>query len=592
MIHFRKPLENIDRPQMEADVVIVGGGPAGMACALRLSQLIDAHNEEHPDAPLTKDNIYLLEKAREVGQHCLSGALLDPRSMRELLPGFEKEAPIDAEVAKESVWFLTEKGQHKLPIVPPPLRDHGNYVISINRFVKWLGQKVEEAGITVFTGFAASELLFDEVFGSGRVIGVRTDDKGVDKDGRPKANFEPGYDLHAKITILAEGSRGSCTKQLIERQQLEDPEHAQTYGIGIKELWEIPAGRVAKGEVIYTMGYPLTAREYGGAWIYGISDTLASVGYVVGLDYQDPRTDPHHVFQDFKQHSFARRFLEGGKMVRYGAKSLPYGGWLTMPKLAGDGWMLLGDSASFLNSQRLKGIHLAIKSGMLAAETAFDSMLSGNSSESQLGEYKQRVDQSWVREELYPVRNFHQGFEHGLLDGLVKAGIQQVMGGNNLGPDFENGPGYAHMRHADELSAWGDKRTHFLGNAKGDGKLTFDRLTDVYHSGTRHEDDQPTHLVIADLDICNNRCVKEFGNPCQYFCPAAVYEMVEAAPTSEAVPQENASNGFHREPVTRKQLHINFANCVHCKTCDIMDPYQIITWVPPEGGGGPNYDGM
>jgi electron-transferring-flavoprotein dehydrogenase len=592
MIHFRKPLENIDRPQMEADVVIVGGGPAGMACALRLSQLIDAHNEEHPDAPLTKDNIYLLEKAREVGQHCLSGALLDPRSMRELLPGFEKEAPIDAEVAKESVWFLTEKGQHKLPIVPPPLRDHGNYVISINRFVKWLGQKVEEAGITVFTGFAASELLFDEVFGSGRVIGVRTDDKGVDKDGRPKANFEPGYDLHAKITILAEGSRGSCTKQLIERQQLEDPEHAQTYGIGIKELWEIPAGRVAKGEVIYTMGYPLTTREYGGAWIYGISDTLASVGYVVGLDYQDPRTDPHHVFQDFKQHSFARRLLESGKMVRYGAKSLPYGGWLTMPKLAGDGWMILGDSASFLNSQRLKGIHLAIKSGMLAAETAFDAMLSGNSSESQLGEYKQRVDQSWVREELYPVRNFHQGFEHGLLDGLVKAGIQQVMGGNNLGPDFENGPGYAHMRHADELSVWGDKRAHFLGNAKGDGKLTFDRLTDVYHSGTRHEDDQPTHLVIADLDICNNRCVKEFGNPCQYFCPAAVYEMVEAAPTSEAVPQENASNGFHREPVTPKQLHINFANCVHCKTCDIMDPYQIITWVPPEGGGGPNYDGM
>ena len=579
MIHFRKPIEGIERPQMEADVVIVGGGPAGMACALRLSQLIDEHNASHPESALTKDNIYLLEKAREVGQHCLSGALLDPRSMRELLPGFEKEAPIDAEVTKESVWFLTANGEHKLPIVPPPLRDHGNYVISINRFVKWLGQKVEEAGITVFTGFAASELLFDEQFGSGRVIGVRTDDKGVDKEGRQKANFEPGYDLHAKITILAEGSRGSCAKQLIERQQLENPEHAQTYGIGIKELWEIPAGRIAKGEVIYTMGYPLTAQEYGGAWIYGISDTLASVGYVTGLDYEDPRTDPHHVFQCFKQHPFARRLLEGGKMVRYGAKSLPYGGWLTMPRLAGDGWMLLGDSGSFLNSQRLKGIHLAIKSGMLAAETAFDAMLSGNTSISQLGEYKQRVDQSWIREELYPVRNFHQAFEHGLIDGLAKVAVQQVLGGNNLGPDFKNEAGYLNMKLADELSVWGNKRAHFLGNAKGDGKLTFDRLTDVYHSGTRHEDDQPTHLVIADLDICNSRCGKEFGNPCQYFCPAAVYEMVEVAP---------AEGGS--QPA--KQFHINFANCVHCKTCDIMDPYQIINWVPPEGGGGPNYDGM
>ena len=576
MITFRTPLPDVEHPAMEADIVIVGGGPAGMACALRLSQLIDQHNAAHPDAPLSKENINVLEKAREVGQHCLSGALLDPRSMRELLPGFEKEAPLDAEVTKEAVYFLTENGKFKLPITPPPLRDHGNYVISINRFVKWLGSKVEEAGITVFSGFAASELLVED----GKVVGVRTDDKGVDKHNHPKSNFEPGYDVRAKITILAEGPRGSIAKQLVGRFDLDAQRSPQTYGVGVKELWEIPEGRVAKGEVIYTMGWPLTRDEYGGAWIYGIDGRTISFGYVTSLDYKDPRIDPQHVLQTFKQHPFIRDILRGGKMVRYGAKSLPYGGWYSLPPLAGDGWMITGDSAGFLNSQRLKGIHLAIKSGMLAAEAAFRALIAQRFDGAQLAEYPRSVEASWIKKELWPVRNFHQGFAGGLIDGIFHAGIQQITGGFGLYGKYASHAGHERMQHIDSLPAHGGpERHHITGPARNgtgaDAGLVFNKVTDVYHSGTKHEEDQPSHLVIHDTNICNTRCTVEYGNPCQHFCPAAVYEMVEAADAPGA-----------------REIHLNPSNCVHCKTCDIMDPYQIITWVPPEGGGGPNYDGM
>jgi electron-transferring-flavoprotein dehydrogenase len=571
MLIFRKPLPNVDRPQMEADAVIVGGGPAGMACALRLSQLIDAHNAAHADSQLSKENIYVLEKAREIGQHCLSGALLDPRSMRELLPGFEKEAPIEAEVSREAVYFLTRNSQFKLPVTPPPLRDHGNYVISLNRFVKWLGGKVEEAGITVFTGFAGSELLVE----GDRVIGVRTDDKGVDKQNQPKSNFEPGYDLKSKVVILAEGTRGSLTKQLIGRFQLDRDRNPQTYGQGVKELWELPAGRVAPGQVIYTMGWPLTAKEYGGAWIYGGKDNIVSLGFVTGLDYPDPRLDPQRVLQEFKRHPLVRKLLEGGKMIRYGAKSLPYGGWWAVPPVSGNGWMILGDSAGFLNSQRLKGIHLAIKSGMLAAETTFDCLLKNDFSAAATAAYAQRVESSWIKTELWKVRNFHQGFEHGFWRGMVHAGLQQFTGGRGLHGRYAATFGHTRMKKLAQVPANGGAEAHLLDNAKGDGKLTFDKLTDLYHSGTKHEEDQPAHLVIHDTQICNIRCVQEYGNPCQHFCPANVYEMVEAADVPSG-----------------KRISLNPSNCVHCKTCDIMDPYQIITWVPPEGGGGPNYDGM
>jgi electron-transferring-flavoprotein dehydrogenase len=571
MLVFRKQPDGIERPKMPADVVIVGGGPSGMACALRLSQLIDEHNTKNPDSQLSKENIYVLEKAREIGQHCLSGALLDPRSMRELLAGFEKEAPLDAPVTKEAVYFLTEKGKFKFPVTPPPLRDHGNYVISLNRFVKWLGGKVEEAGVTVFTGFAGSELLFD----GNRVAGVRTDDKGLDKHNQQKSNFEPGYDLEAKITILAEGTRGSLTKQLINKFDLMKGRNPQTYGQGVKELWEVPSGRIAPGEVIYTMGWPLTSREYGGAWIYGSKDNVVSLGFVTGLDYPDPRLDPQRVLQQFKHHPFVAKLLEGGKMVRYGAKSMPYGGWWAIPPVAGDGWMILGDAAGFVNSQRLKGIHLGIKSGMLAAETAFEALKRGDFSVASLSAFQQKLENSWIKEELWKVRNFHQGFEHGFWRGMVHAGIQQFTGGRGVRNRYAGTAGFTRMEKLDQLAADGGPEKNLIGPAKGEGKLTFDKLTDLYHSGTKHEEDQPAHLVIYDTNICESRCIREYGSPCQHFCPANVYEMIDDA---------TAPNG--------KRISLNPSNCVHCKTCDIQDPYQIITWVPPEGGGGPNYDGL
>jgi electron-transferring-flavoprotein dehydrogenase len=552
-----------EREQLEADVLIIGAGPGGLACALHLANLIEKHTAATKSPALSAENIYVLEKGREIGAHQLSGAIMDPRGLRELVPDFEKTAPLDTPVTGDAAYYFTEASSYKLPITPPPLQNHGNYVVSLNRLVKWLGALVEKKGINIFTQFAGRELLYAK----NGIAGVLTEDKGVDKNGKPKDNFTPGYELRAKVTVLAEGPRGSLTKELVNKLKL-DGLNPQVYGIGIKELWDVQPGRIETGYVAHTLGWPLSPDLYGGGWVYGLQNYRVSLGMVIALEYQDPLFDPHEAFQKYKTHPFVKKILEGGKLVRYGAKTVPYGGWYSMPRSYVDGGLIIGDSASLLNSQRLKGIHTAIKSGMLAAETVYEALCAGDASAKTLAAYPQKIEQSWIKKELWEVRNFHQAFHNGLYSGLLQAGLQFVTDGRGLTDPMRCKPGYQEYTKLNRGGGLVDQSMRF----KGDGKLTFDRLTDVYHSGTRHEEDQPCHLIVLDPNICSNRCVREYGNPCQYFCPAAVYEMV----TEKGAPK----------------LKINASNCVHCKTCDIADPYQIIDWVPPEGGGGPNYEGM
>jgi electron-transferring-flavoprotein dehydrogenase len=554
---------SVEREKLEADVLIIGAGPAGLSCALHLANLIEQHTAAKKSPALSPENIYVLEKAREIGAHQLSGAIMDPRALRELVPDFEKSAPLDTPVTGDAAYYFTESGSFKLPITPPPLRNHGNYVVSLNKLVKWLGGLVEKKGVNLFTQFAGKQLLRE----TNGIAGVLTEDKGVDKNGKPKDNFTPGYELRAKVTVLAEGPRGSLTKELVNHFKL-DGLNPQVYGIGIKELWDVQPGRIDTGYVAHTLGWPLASDIYGGGWIYGLRDNRVSLGMVVGLEYHDPLFDPHAAFQRFKTHPFVKKILEGGKLVRYGAKTVPYGGWYSQPRNYVDSGLIIGDSASLLNSQRLKGIHTAIKSGMLAAETIYEALCAGDTSANALKQYPEKIERSWLKQELWAVRNFHQAFHDGLWKGLVHAGFQFVSGGRGLIDPMRTKPGYEDYTKLNRDRTLVDQSTRF----KGDGHLTFDRLTDVYHSGTRHDEDQPCHLVVLDPNICGDRCVREFGNPCQYFCPAAVYEMA-------------LDNGVPK-------LKINAANCVHCKTCDIADPYQIINWVPPEGGGGPNYEGM
>ncbi|MEP0828909.1 MAG: electron transfer flavoprotein-ubiquinone oxidoreductase [bacterium] len=557
---------DIQRETLEVDVLVVGAGPAGLAFAYHLTNLINQSGGRIP-----QPEIMVIEKGSYPGAHSLSGAILNPRSLRELMPDFlDRGMPVERPVGPDSLYYFTSKSQVKFPFLPKPFRNEGNYIISLNKFAGWFAEQVEGLGINIFPGTGGFELLIEE----GKVTGVRTVDLGLDKEGHPRSNFEPGSLLKAKVTVLAEGVHGSLSKEAIEKLNLREGKFPQSYLTGVKEVWEIPEGRLREGEVIHTFGWPQPNEEYGGGFIYDMGGKMAAVGYAVGLNSPNPANDPHYKFQLFKTHPFVRKIFEGGTMLHYGAKTIPEGGYYAMPRLYHDGLLLIGDAAGFLDSQRLKGVHLAIKSGMLAAETICEALEKNDFSSATLRGMESRFEESWAKEELYAVRNFHSGFEHGLLAGMINSGLQMISGGKGLFDRRETEPDHkAMMPLAQYIARYGEDS--LKKNLKFDNKYLFDKLTDVYHSGTKHEEEQPSHLVIADYDICNNRCTEEYGNPCQHFCPAQVYEMVN----------DPSRPG-------KKKLQLTPSNCVHCKTCDIADPYQIIKWVVPEGGGGPNYTNM
>lgn len=554
------------RDTLEVDVLIVGAGPAGLATAVHLADLIAAAKNSGTlkgAAASTDFTMMVIEKSAEVGDHILSGAVLDPSTLSELVPDWqERGAPVTVPVTEEAMYYLTARGRLKVPWVPPAMNHHGGYVISLSQLVKWLGTVAAEKGVDIYTKMAGAAPIIED----GKFCGVVTDDKGLDKNGNPKPNFEPGAQIRAKITVLAEGPRGSLTKAIVPALGLDAGCNPQSYLTGVKEIWEISPDRIKAGTVYHTLGFPLAPSHFGGGWIYAMSDRLLSVGFASALAYKNPRFDPHGAFQEFKTHPWVASLLEGGKMVKYGAKTISEGGYFAIPRLYHDGLMLVGESAGLLNSMRLKGIHLALASGMMAAKTAFQALALEDYSAAMLSGYERQFRSSAARRELWRARNFHQGFSAGLVPGMMNTAVGLLTGGRGFKARLGAIPDHLHMAKLTDLGNPPPPSRKF------DGVLTFDKLTDVYASGTRHEENQPAHLKVGDPTICQTRCVVEYGNPCQYFCPAQVYEIVE---------DEGG-----------KRLHINAGNCVHCKTCDIADPYGIITWTVPEGGGGPAYSGM
>ena len=555
-------MDAIEREVLEVDVLFVGAGPASLAGAIHLATLAKKGGREL--------SIVVIEKGAALGNHSLSGAVLDPRALDELLADLgDVTPPLDALVTDEALWYLTERGKLSAPFIPPVLENRGKRCVSLNCLVVWLGERAAELGIDCFPEFPAAELLWD----GERVLGVRIGDKGLDAAGNPRSNFEPGPELHAKVTILGEGVRGTLTKVAIAKLGLAANSQPANYALGIKELWKLLPGTFPAGRVIHTLGAPLPSETFGGGWLYGLNDDVLDIGFVIGLDSPDPFTDVHDLFNRYKLHPNIRPFFDGATLMAYGAKAIPEGGLYSLPRLYADGLLLIGDSAGMVNSLRLKGIHLAMKSGMLAAEALFAAFESSRFDTAALSSYETRFKASWAYEEMYAARNVHQGFEHGLFGGLVNAALGMVSGGRGFGI-AESLPATSAQQRlrkiSDQLQL--PQRQRDLP----DGVVTFDTLADVFRSGTRHDEAQASHLLVADTSICAEQCTREYANPCQRFCPAQVYN-----PSFVEI-----DGKIHGE------LRIDFANCVHCKTCDIADPYQIITWVPPQGGDGPVYTGM